>query len=271
MEDKKEYIRLFEDRERLLKSWLDERQAESISINTAQENLEVTRFQKNIIATIPNDYFSQVRLPSISSVNATNQYFKQQYPSHPLFEAPSGGTATITSASSIDIIGAISQSSIDLSPWVGGEIKAYEVYQQKLARIEKIYQVLLSIDQSLGDEFKKSKELYNNLSLSVSQLTSVGIAMRNVIEHVKGKAFSKVSKTRGKVKWKEMADTLCIYSEESVEFGTLVNLENAFNVLHDSLTIVAKNLQAENNQTIDVIWVQYLDFLFSFTSLIKIT
>lgn len=271
MEYKEEYIRLYDYRERIFKSWLGEMQAGISSMNIAQENLETTRFQKNILTNIPNDYFPQVNLASISDVKAINAYFERQYPAHPLFHSPSGGTITITSASSIDIIGAISQSSIDLSPWIGEDIRAYEVHQQKSLRIEKVYQALLSIDQFLGDEFQKSKELYYNLSLGISKMTSVGIAMRNVIEHVKGKAFSKVSKTRGKVKWKEMADTLCIYSEESVEFGTLVNLENAFNVLHDSLTIVAKNLQAENNQTIDVIWVQYLDFLFSFTSLIKIT
>lgn len=226
--------------------------------------------QKTLIEHVPDEIFSMLDLPSIDREKSTNEYYLAKFQ---IFDAPEnylGGTASISSASSTDLVGAVSNSPIDLSPWVVNDIRSIEIFQEKMNRFDVINEKLTRFDSSISEELIVAKKLYLTSKQELTPCVAAGIAMRNVIEHIKGKAFSKVEKSTGKVKWIEMANELCLCPAPSPEYSTLVCLEKSFKILHTDLTNLAKNLPSQNSTGIEVIWVRFIDFLFTFTGLIKI-
>lgn len=67
-------------------------------------------------------------------------------------------------------------------------------------------------------------------------------AMRNLLEHFKGKIFKKAMKNHEqKIKWNDMVDRLCIKPFGSLEYKLLINEENTYNSIFLNLTEYFKN------------------------------
>lgn len=268
---KRKLIQLANERMSHLLDWLSRKKEEAKYIKVANDIVDQTGWEIKMIEHLPSSVIDKLAIPSLDTYEKQNEYLFDAYKIDPLPINTLAGTASISSASSTDLVSGLVHSKIDLSPWINNEINDFIQIQEKQGRFSDVVTRFNSINPLLADELIKSRDAYISAKQNITEKTYAGIALRNVIEHFKGELFSKLPKGfRGKKKWVDMVNTLSIGTPGSIEFNTLLQLEKKYDQLHADLTGYAKNLSQPVNFTFDNIWAIYVDFLFVITGLIKI-
>jgi len=268
---KKEILQHLNARKSHFKTWQENEKEAVKLIPTVDGIIEQTDWEIRLIEHIPDDAFEDLTFQKPSDYAMGNAYLFKNYPLRPVSPVNTAGTASIYTASSSDFINGINHSEVDLSPWIQSDIEKYKDIQDKQNRFTEVHTRFEKFNPLLAGELMKSRDAYISAKQNITEKTYAGIAMRNVIEHFKGELFSKLPKGfRGKKKWVDMVNTLSIGTPGTIEFSTLLQLENMYIQLHTDLTGYAKNLSQPVNFTFDNIWAIYVDFLFITTGLIKI-
>ena len=100
---------------------------------------------------------------------------------------------------------------------------------------------------------------------SLDAITSAGIAMRNVLEHSKGKLFSlSMIKEHEKISWSLMIDRLAPKGLTYFEKWILEAQENTWKKLHSVLSGMAKNNMNKNVKNTAIELITHLDITLSF-------
>ena len=97
---------------------------------------------------------------------------------------------------------------------------------------------------------------------------SAGIAMRNLLDHYKGKIYEAARKSPGEnMTWKKRVESLTTYPPEAIECTTLLGEEVTWSNLKSELSDVAKN---RIRGSVDVLNILLLTHLFTVLSLVTL-
>lgn len=97
---------------------------------------------------------------------------------------------------------------------------------------------------------------------------SAGIAMRNLLDHYKGKIYEAARKSPGEnMTWEKMVKALTTFPPETIGYTTLLGEEATWSSLKSELSDVAKN---RAHGRIEVLNVLLLTHLFTVLSLVTL-
>lgn len=151
----------------------------------------------------------------------------------------STGTSSMIFASS----GLISNLEESGQEWAMQTIDSYEQIKDELHIVSELKNKLQNLDPELVNEFDLMEGNFYRATNEIEFRVNTSTAMRNLLEHVKGKLFTKARKLyEQKIKWNEMVERLCINSDEnSFEYQALIYQERVWKEIHTNLSQYLKN------------------------------
>lgn len=265
-----DYINLLMDRKRYLLKHVDYVKKVIPDSLEVSQLIEDTDRELDLLSKLPDVAFTSIEFQPLDDIKKFNGEIEKRYPIPPIPTDYFGGTIAISSASSVSIFTKVSSTDIDLHTWLSDEIEAYEVSLSRHNKIKEVGRRLALIKSNIAEEYTTSEQAYLSTKQGLGLRSTAGITMRNVLEHTKGELFGRVQKKKGRVTWQEMTSKLSISIEGSLEYRTLLNLEYDWDSLHQDLTNLAKNLPLSVNVTLDVLWIRYIELLYSLSGLINL-
>jgi len=184
---------------------------------------------------------------------------------------PTGVAINTTSAVTLYDVVNIASEIKEAASWANRQKTKYSKIHEDQNRIEEVKRLLQKLDPAREGEFEEAEQAYRVRRLGAGQDTAVGIAMRNVLEHVKGNLFevAKEKPSEQKIMWSVMAERLANGGPNSPAHQTLLNLESDWKSLHTRFTEISKNLDSGVATDLESAFVQAVDFLFGLLSLIN--
>jgi hypothetical protein len=140
--------------------------------------------------------------------------------------------------------------------------------------IEKIYNHLGELDHNISTEFKELVDLYNSSKTNVGLNSSLGIKMRNVLEHFKGicnkaAVIERDGEYKGQstLTWKKIAENVARNGPKSKYANDLYKLTSIYNSLWGGLSSEAKDYTNEDSEHLSESFYITIKFLSDFFDL----
>jgi NifU-like protein involved in Fe-S cluster formation len=179
----------------------------------------------------------------------------------------STGTSSIIFASS----GLISNLEESGQEWAMQTIDSYEQIKDELHIVPELKNKLQNLDPELVNEFDLMEDNFYRATNEIEFRVNTSTAMRNILEHVKGKLLAKARKPyEQKIKWNKMVERLCINSENTFEYQTLIDQESVWKEIHTNLSQYLKNnihCSIEDIKNLRIALITHLYTILSLTSL----
>ena len=154
--------------------------------------------------------------------------------------------------------------------WAISLMDEYENKMDKSNKIELIKKSLKLLYPSLEEDFELVEKNFFRPSENNEKEVNAGIAMRNLLEHFKGRLIQK-SSIKGKA-WEAMMKKLSKFPENSYETYTLIDQEKIFTNLFGQLSNLAKQCKKGSTITTDInhIYTELIEHLYIIFDLIVI-
>ena len=258
-----------------IKEWLRLNEENQKAVKPLMDILEVLDWAKQTLDEMPD---SARNSPEVGSVLTQ---FGRAYGS--LIEyLPSPSKANVvgitrflsatTSLTSAVIFAGECTIEIGASPrWVGVQLDAFTKIQERHKTIAKVRELIAILNPrndhppNIIDEYDLMIErgFYINGN-SIDAVTSAGISMRNILEHIKGKLFALVDNPKKqKFTWTIMIERLAPENLTPIEKELLLSQEQTWDNLHSILSNMAKNRTMYDIKQIAVQLIMHLYLILS--------
>jgi hypothetical protein len=150
-------------------------------------------------------------------------------------------------------------------PWIQPLILEFDTIQKNQNIRGVVSTKLAVIDAHIATEFNQSVEIIDHALAGTRTFSEAAILMRTVLEHFKGRLYTK-SPTAGGVpkgvKWEGMAKDLARNGVGSLEYSTLRSENVTYDRLHDRLSELAKNIATSTAEDFHILSVEYVGHIF---------
>jgi len=254
---------------KLMQVWLDSLETVKTVAPLVQQAYEVKQWEFEALGAMPDSATDIPHAHLVKMYSAEQEFWKRNLPPMPNYDeaslaagtaiAVSSGSATYRFVSRANYLGDPAAQS-----WSEVYTVQYMHMQGQQQRVDSVRRLLEKLNPDLAVEFDEAVQTYRIASSGWGDTTSVGIALRNVLEHLKGdlnaKAF--VHPREQKLKWPEMAARLAKGGTESLESRALTKAEQEWKSLHQRLTAMAKNLKTGTPTLPNVVFPEWVDHLY---------
>ncbi len=151
--------------------------------------------------------------------------------------------------------------------------KCYIEIQNKIDLRGKVESLLLRLDNELKEDFMLLENSYFTSKPGPQKDVNASIAMRNILEHYKGRLWQKVKRTGDKrFQWEIFVARLSAQPVGSFDYNILLKQCEIYKKLHDKLTEMAKHNKKYGtvNYDINELHSEFLTHIYTFLSLIKL-
>ena len=264
-----------------ISTWLETNKENQKAVKLLTEILEVLRWAQESINTMPPEVKTsfpagtlyanmagvqtalEMYLPPIRAVNVAG------------ITSIGSSTSSITSAALLLNPGNLSRTDIAGSRWLLERSEEYRKIQERQEKSRCVRDLLGALQgrvpsgPNLIEEFDYMMEKTAQGKVSSGEDdVSAGIAMRNLLDHYKGKIYEAARKSPGEnMTWKKMVEALTTYPPEAIECTTLLGEEVTWSNLKSELSDVAKN---RARGRVDVLNILLLTHLFTVLSLVTL-
>lgn len=260
---------------KLLQDWLSKFEEAKEVAPSIQQAYELKSWESEVLDTMP-DAATEIPYDHLLEKYSMEQEFWSsnlpQMPSHDKWTLSSGSALSVSSSvSTYQLVArALDLGDPETQLWAEKHTYQYMEMQRQQQRIAYVRSALKSLNPDRASEFDRAVETYRFWSTGWSERESVGIALRNVLEHFKGDLYEKaINRPREqKIKWPQMAMRLAKGGANSPESKTLIAEEETWKSLHRRLTEVAKTLDTGVATNLDMIFTEWIDHLYTVLSLV---
>lgn len=155
--------------------------------------------------------------------------------------------------------------------WAMQTMDSYKQIKDELHIVSELKNKLQNLDPKLVNELDLMEGNFYRAMNEIECRVNTSTAMRNILEHVKGKLFTKARKPyEQKIKWNKMVERLCINSENTFEYQTLIDQESVWEEIHSNLSQYLKNnvhCSIEDIKNLRIALFTHLYTILSLTSL----
>ncbi len=203
-----------------IKQWLETNQRNQMAVRPLTDILEVLEWAKQTIDELQNAHSATERLGTLFvQFDKTYGTLIEFLPPAPQvnIEGIDRLASATTSLASSGLLGISGSVYPNMGPqWLAGRFNAFAKMQERHETISKVRKLLLKLEAknshppNIVDEYDLMIEKgFYFRGNEIDQITSAGITMRNVLEHVNGKLLSLVAWSKGeKKKWSKMVEFL---------------------------------------------------------------
>lgn len=264
-----------------ISTWLEINKENQKAVKPLTEILEVLRWAQESINTMPPEVKTSFQAGILYANMAGVQTALEMYlpPVHPVnvsgITSIGSSTSSITSAALLLNPGGLTRSDITGSSWLLERSEAYKKLQERQEKSRRVRELLGALqtrvpsDPNLIAEFDYMMEKTAQGKVSSGEDdVSAGIAMRNLLDHYKGKIYEAARKAPDEnMTWAKMVERLTTFSPGTIGYTTLLGEEATWSNLKSELSDVAKN---RAHGPIDVLNVLLLTHLFTVLSLVTL-
>jgi hypothetical protein len=262
-----------------IQEWLRINAENQRAVKTLTDILDVLLWAKETIDRIPSAERSEAQARTFQVLFAGTYDSLVQFLPRALpvdlagLERVTSTATSITSFGVIDALGSIVFE--DSKTWVVQRVDSFAKMQERHHAIERLKSLLSCLESAHShppnvlEEYDLviDKALYY-MGSEIDKAVSAGIAMRNLLEHVKGKLFVLAGEPeRGSMDWPLMAQRLGISFLLSIERQILLKEEENWKDLHAKLTAVAKNTGEGDIRTLAIKLIVHLSTVLNLVDL----
>jgi len=148
----------------------------------------------------------------------------------------------------------------------------YHDLQTKQKRPEEVRALIAGLsDSSILGRFDKALEAYSHAKAGTVNRTDAALAMRNLIEGIKGKIYQLARKQeKENMTWPIMAERLAKGEPQGTECNELEHHKSIYSPLHERLSYVLKEREGGSPANLDQLWTQVLDHIYAVLGLVKL-
>lgn len=258
-----------------LENWLACHKEASPAAPTVERAWELAKWEENALINAPAEVcFDPVIERQMSNELTLWQSALPQMPQYNHDQIRQVYTSSFTSGSAMYTqISKTSQQLQDpeIEQWSTQYTERYETIQHRHNRREEVLKLLGSLNPERVEEFEKACEACESVQGGWLSQEDAGIAMRNVLEHVKGDLWQVAKRPHEqKFKWPIMVDRLSKTGPGTHMYQTLLDEETKHRQLHTELTHVAKNMKSVSGRDVVVLMTRLQDHLFIVLSSIEL-
>jgi len=241
-----------------------------------QADIELTDWQVSAITDMPAEGEALLTSGFAAQLEGQNQQIFRALPLIPQYDPnlARGTVVASTSASSVFYQGVLepARSATGALPaWAEGHMGRYRELQAHQARQDEVRRLLSALKPARAAELDHAYEECMRGKAGLGHRTSAGIAMRNLLEHVKGDLMERARFHPGEnMTWQIMAQRLVAGPQHGSERQALLAQERHWGALHHDLSDVAKAQKRGENLELDDLWTRLLDNLFVTLGLTKL-
>ena len=261
----------------LLSDWLEKAREVRDLEPYVQQAYQNTIWQRDSFYAIPDDapdLNASIVMSLENSKNVLENYLPKIHKSPNRYTEVSSFNATLVSGSS-NTFSYLNQISPNLSQEqqdrINPQIASYVEIHQIQSRISTVKTLLSKLDQGLVDELELAEKELQYFKNMTSEVIAPASALRNVLQHFKGKLLFKARNTPKETpNWSNMVDRLVITSISTPEHGTLESEGTTHSQLYDRLSRILKgNLQATITD-MENIFIEVTDHFYTVISLVRL-
>jgi hypothetical protein len=263
----------------MIAEWLRVNQENQRAVRPLTDILEVLEWAQRTMNEMREEGVDSAQLePFLGMIDRTYGTLVQFLPTAALVNIEGinrvwSATSSFTSTGLLGISATVSERMP--RQWLAGRVDAFVNIQEKhntVAKVRSRLELLQARNSHLPnvvDEYDLMIEkAFYYRGNDIDKTTSAGIAMRNVLEHVKGKLLTLAGGTKGKkASWISMTEKLGGGIISPSEKQILLEEERTYDELHSALSDLAKN-RAETDTKIMA--VQVITHLFTLLTLVKL-
>jgi hypothetical protein len=239
-----------------IENWLRTNEENQKAVQSLTDLLEVLKWEKDSISDMPESIKLLFDKDLFNDKIGTTEILLQEF-APPIPNVNTTGLTDLvsatTSATFAPILHVYKTPSHEAKKWIQRTIKSYEEIQKQNNAVSKTRDLIQKLQEksaaspNLCEEYNImiEKGLYYRTT-ELDKRMSAGIALRNVLEHYKGRLqqLAKYPTEQKTPSWEMMVERLSRYPKESPLYLQLLEEEKTYNRLHDNeLTPLAKNNQ----------------------------
>jgi len=264
-----------------ISTWLETNKENQKAVQPLTEILEVLRWAQDSIDTMPPEVKTVFPAGTLYVNMAAVQEVLETYlpPLHPVDVTGitvAGSSATsITSAAILLNPTTLNRTDVAGSSWFDERSDEYRKIQEKQTRSRRVRDLLGDLQRRVSSgpnliqefDYMMEKTAQGKVSRGEDDV-SAGIAMRNLLDHYKGKIYEAARKSPGEnMTWEKMVKALTTFPTETIGYTTLLGEEVTWSSLKSELSDVAKN---RARGRIEVLNILLLTHLFTVLSLVTL-
>ncbi len=147
----------------------------------------------------------------------------------------------------------------------------YEAIQDRLGTRAQVQQLLGALNPDRSAEYDTACELVEVFQAGSQPQVAAGIAMRNLLEHLKGDLWKRAKRPHDqKFRWDVMVDRLAKTGPSTAPYQTLLDEGDTHKQLHSDLSEVAKDRRQASGQQLMSLLTRLQDHLLIVLSSVKL-
>ena len=195
--------RLADKKKKYLQNWLRKAKKVGDAIPIVKKQLDVSKWESSALSDAPEEIVDSKSADLSSSLRQDLEIIQDALPLIPEMDLAvmnnSTGTTTATALDVYTITDQARQSEVEsVSEWGRRHSEEYLNLQKQLEREGEVLKLLNRLNTTLGTRFEQASDEVKKCLLGTGNQTSAGIAMRNVLEQIKGEMFE-LGKKRGQI------------------------------------------------------------------------
>lgn len=250
--------------------WARNLQSAQQAAPLVQKSLEQDKWQLDIVSTmpesvseIPDDQYSEF-------VALSDQIWSGALPIMPTYDESMLATGVAVTNTAGSAAFAIVTRAAELPEpaaraWSAPHKASYVRLQENQDRMGETRVLLRKLYPNRANEFDDAERKYRAWRLGSGDRSGAAIALRNVLEHIKGDLMMKAMRKPPEqhIDWRTMAERLAIGGSDDSASKTLIELNQVWNSLHTRLIEIGKNLDAGVVTDLESVFVEWVDLLHS--------
>lgn len=268
--------KLKENRE-YLREWIKRYKNAQDVLLYVQRNMDITEWTINALNERP-DEAENIPLADLKDIFDRNyDHLKRSLPMMPDYDPDAVRNATILSSSGASKVYDYISRVGDLgTTWAVAYCKKYTTSYRELQTAQARSQAVRELLQKLNnpqtlERFDRALSAYSAVKSGTVERTAAALAMRNLIDGMKGDLFDKARSWRKEnMTWDEMAKRLSKGQPGGTEYQELIDQRKTRTSLIKHLSAIAKDREGGPRTNLDYVWTQILDHIYTVLGLLDL-
>ncbi len=257
-----------------IKNWLNINRENQKAVKPLQIILNLLEWEEETKVTMPDTIANIYSIPPNANYSYDLESLQRYAPMQPTVDT--AGIYSLVPKSTGEA-SALFSTLVSIEPenenekdWFRTRKESYERLIQEIELASMVQDLIKKLDLSLSDEFELMEQNYFSNDVGFEKDVTAGFAMRNVLEHYKGKLWIKAKKANEqKFEWKKMVERLSQKPKGTPEYELLLKQESTWKELQIALSDVAK-LKQIPREDINSLHIKLLTHLYIVLSYIKL-
>jgi hypothetical protein len=257
-----------------LGDWLKQAKSVQEAVPRVQQQWELAKWEEDTICHVPNEAANILPGDVTSSLAEDLETVHEALPQIPQINVVtlcvSAATTSTTSARIYQVTeDARHSGDPHVHRWGATYSEQYEILQNQLGREQEVRSLLHNLNPKLGLEFDDAVSGYRAVLAGTSSQPEAGIALRNVIEHYKGKLMNLARQRpkEQKITWEDMSHRLV--DNVGVARKRFQQQEKRWGDLQQRLSKLAKGHIQLDESELKGVFTEFLDHLYIVLSLLR--